>query len=164
MKKVFLVLILISCTFIDCSYKKKEQKTQQKSLEITIERGAFHYDTFILKDTLLSFNPEKLDNNVLGNESELAKYYQKSEQKISQQQLKQLIQKIEDSNIWRLNNQYGCDRSCTSNLKVTIQLGEKKKIISCDDYKCGCPEILQYLENELIKLQGKDLKRIDLPG
>ncbi|WP_299625878.1 hypothetical protein [uncultured Tenacibaculum sp.] len=164
MKKAFLVLILISCTFIDCSNKKKEHKTQQKSLKITIERGAFHYDKFILKDSIIFFYPEELNNNSIEENNSKSQYYQKSEQKVSQQQLEQLIHKIEDSNIWELNNQYGCDQSCTSSLKITIQLDKKQKIISCDDYKCGCPEILQYLENELIKLHQKELKRIHLSG
>lgn len=162
MKKLILFLFIIFFTNCSRSIEKKDEILN--SIEIKLERGAFHYDTFILKDTLLTFYPEKLSNNALGNESELAKYYQKSEQYISKTQLMSLIQKIETSNIWKLNENYSCDLSCSSNLKITIQLGGKKKIISCDDYKCGCPEILQYLENELIILHGKDLKRIHLPG
>ncbi|WP_442267193.1 hypothetical protein ACSIGC_05735 [Tenacibaculum sp. ZS6-P6] len=163
MKKLILFLFII-IFFTNCSRSIEKKDEILNSIEIKLERGAFHYDTFILKDTLLTFYPEKLSNNALGNESELAKYYQKSEQYISKAQLMSLIQKIETSNIWKLNENYSCDRSCKSNLKITIQLGGKKKIISCDDYKCGCPEILQYLENELIILHGKDLKRIHLPG
>ncbi|WP_299674899.1 hypothetical protein [uncultured Tenacibaculum sp.] len=163
MKKSILFLFIITF-LINCSRSIEKKDAILNSIEIKLERGAFHYDTFILKDTLLSFYPEKLSNNALGNESELAKYYQKSEQYISKTQLMNLIQKIETSNIWNLSENYSCESSCTSNLTVHIKYKEQQKTITCEDYKCDCPELLQYLENELIKLHGKDLKRIDLPG
>jgi len=161
---MLLFLIVVSCSFISCLSKNDKTVKQQKFLEITVERGAFHYDSFILKDSIIYFLPEKPNTPTKENDRNLLKYHKKSEQQISQYLIKEFILKLEQSNIWHLKENYACQNSCTSNLKVIIKLNDKQKVISCEDFKHDCPDILQYIENKIIELHGKNLYRIDLPG
>ncbi len=169
MKKVFYLLI-ISFIHISCSSKKTTNSNKEKennmnfsTFELIVERGAFHYDSFVLKDTILTFFPEK-ENISNTTNIELKKYYEKSEQKISRKQLKKFIEKLQKSNIWELNNNYTCNSTCTSALKVILKIEDKEKTIQCQDFKRDCPEIIQYIEDKLIDLHHKKLKRIFLPG
>lgn len=157
-KKTLPVLSVIFYCFTSCSQK---QKTTVKTspLKIIVERGAFHYDTFILKDSIINFYPQ--ENNGVKNGN---KYYSKSHKKISQLQLKNFIDHLKKSNLWYLKNNYQSNSSCSSMLKVTIEMNMKKKIIECEDFKNDCPDIIQYIESEIITMHGKQLKRVRLPG
>jgi len=68
---------------LSCTHKKidtvlKEPSTDVEKIEIILERGAFHNDKFILKDSLISFFPSKD-----GFSSENRAYSEKSSQIIS---------------------------------------------------------------------------------
>ncbi|MGD1843242.1 MAG: hypothetical protein ACFB0B_20470 [Thermonemataceae bacterium] len=164
------LIVSVLFTYIRCGEKSRAaNQTAIKSekiapvpqdfstVKITLKRGAFHYDAFILEDTVLTFYPEKeLDNG--------DKYYQKSVHSISKAERDQLIKKILAADIWQLKEQYTTERSCTSGTEVHFALDGKEKIVTCQDCGSSCPEILRFIENELVRLHGKDLKRIYLPG
>lgn len=75
MKSLKLLLCILPFCFFACNLssnknadksngnveKELEQKSKidSSSIEITVERGAFHYDKFVLKDTLITFYPSK---------------------------------------------------------------------------------------------------------
>ncbi|GAA4114097.1 hypothetical protein GCM10022393_13380 [Aquimarina addita] len=131
------------------------------TIVLIVERGAFHYDKFVLKDTILSFYPDT-ENSI--NKDTLASYHTYSTQKVSKTERNQLIKKILESDFFNLKDTYNNQASCNSMLTITLSLGNKHKKILCDDFKRDCPMLLQYLESEIIRLHGYKLKRIFLPG
>ena len=129
------------------------------SIILTIERGAFHYDKFILKDTLITFYPS---SETLGKNND--EYNQISEQIISKQTRNKFIEKIIDGGLLKLNNSYSSNTSCNSHLTVTFKFNNQTKKIISEDFERECPELLKVIEQEIIRMHGKNLKRILLPG
>ena len=163
MYKITLFIVLFT-TAISCQKSKNDQeklsdKSDFSTIVLKVERGAFHNDSFVLMDTLITFYPENEMES-----TEYQAYYMISEEAISKFDRDQLIQKIVDANIWELQDKYTPDESCTSNLTVTISLDGKTKNIICDDFERGCPDIIKFIENKMVRLHGKGLKRIFLPG
>ncbi|MEW7277538.1 hypothetical protein ABW636_02965 [Aquimarina sp. 2201CG1-2-11] len=174
MKLILSMLVFVFC-FLACSELNKGQHNQQKqsndqeiknavvpdtsSVLLKIERGAFHYDQFVLRDTILTFYPSS-DHF----ESNDYKYIGISKKTISKEKRNNLVRYLVDNGILDLKPVYSNDASCNSELIVTfIFNGQTKKII-CNDFKMNCPDLLQYLEEEMIRLHGKNLKRVLLPG
>lgn len=156
---VLFFTIIVSCQKTIVDKDKDDKKNDFSTLELKVERGAFHNDTFILKDTIVTFYPEEVIDSV-----EYQQYYKISDQSISKATRDKFIQQILDTDIWNLNEKYTPDGSCTSNLTVTINLNGKTKRIECDDFERGCPSIIKFIESEIVGLHGKNLKRIFLPG
>ena len=129
------------------------------SIILTIERGAFHYDKFILKDTIITFYPSTKN---LSKEND--KYNQFSEQIISKQTRNKFIDKIIGDGFFKLNNSYSSNTSCNSHLTVTLKLNNQTKKIVSEDFQRECPELLKFIEQEIIRMHSKNLKRILLPG
>ncbi|WP_117885416.1 DUF6438 domain-containing protein [Aureibaculum luteum] len=159
-----IVLFLFFTSIVACQKPKvndsnENNNTDFSTIELTVERGAFHYDTFVLKDTTITFHPQKEMDSV-----EHQEYYTKSEKHISKADRDVLVQKIIAADIWDLKDKYTPDESCTSMLTVTFSLNGKTKKIVSEDFDRGCPEIIKYIESELVRLHGKELKRIFLPG
>ncbi|WP_282087476.1 hypothetical protein [Aquimarina algiphila] len=159
-----IILLLLPAILFSCSktVEKKDSNTQTQVIdsnliELTIERGAFHYDRFVLKDTIITFYPsaEMVENN---------KYNVTSSQNITIQQRDELINYLQEKSFFKLKNRYSNQTSDNSILKITLKMNGKNKTIECDDFERGCPEILQYIEQQIIALHNKGLKRIYLPG
>jgi hypothetical protein len=129
------------------------------SIILTIERGAFHYDKFILKDTIITFYPSSEN---LSKEND--KYNQVSEQIISKQTRNKFIDKIIGGGFFKLNNSYSSNTSCNSHLTVTLKFNNQTKKIVSEDFERECPELLKFIEQEIIRMHSKNLKRILLPG
>lgn len=129
------------------------------SVVLKIERGAFHYDKFILEDTVLTYYPssEKL-------EKKYDMYNHISKQIISKETRNNLIKYIINNGVFDLKDTYPCEASCSSNLTVTFTFNNRSKKIISEDFKYNCPELLQYIEKEIVRLHNKNLKRILLPG
>ena len=166
MKKIIPFILLFSI-FVSCQETKKNNtkqdiKTDFSTIELKVERGAFHYDTFILKDTTITFYPESKIDSI--ENSEHQKYYKTSVNIISNSERNTLIQHLLDADIWNLKEKYTPEGSCTSNVVVTIRLNGKTERIQCDDFVRGCPNIIKFIEKEMVRLHGKGLKRIFLPG
>jgi hypothetical protein len=171
--KIIISLLLFTLLLLKCS-TKGERNTEakenlveslnnndsiKKALVIKLERGAFHYDSFILNDSILTFTPE---HNIT---SEKANFYSTPiKTVITKKQREELIVLINNHSFWSLKDEYKANGSCTSGITISIELGNKHKTIISDDYKRDCPKILFLLEERLIELIGKDLKRINLPG
>lgn len=128
-------------------------------IELTLARGAFHYDSFQLIGNELTYFPSKE-----GSVDEYPEYQKTSKVILSDSIVESLTNEIVENKIMQLNSHYDCETSCTSALEMTIKINNIEKKISCEDYKAGCPEVLTNLENKLIALHGKNLKRIFLPG
>ncbi|WP_394975173.1 hypothetical protein [uncultured Croceitalea sp.] len=129
------------------------------SIRLTIERGAFHYDKFILKDTIITFYPSSEN---LSEEND--NYNQVSKQVISKQTRNKFIEKIIGGGFFKLKNSYSSNTSCNSHLTVTFKFNNQTKKIVSEDFESGCPEILKFIEQEIIRMHNKNLKRILLPG
>ena len=176
--KTTICIIILTLTLLSCNANEESRKLDYltainkttkdstvESLSITLERGAFHYDTFTIKDSVLTFTPsQKLTPEGLLNVGKEAIYYQTLELIITNQQKKELINLINKENFWSYENEYKAKTSCTSGISISISLGEKNKKIISDDYQRDCPKGLYLLEQKLIEFSGKDLKRIYLPG
>ncbi len=182
MKPIRLVLFLISLNILACSESNTKdsnkvnddrktkinlksdivflnQNIDFSSVVLTIERGAFHYDKFILKDTLITFYPSS-ESLTGGNDN----YTQISEQIISKQTRNKFVRKIIEDGFFKLKNSYSSNRSCNSNLTVTFKLNDQSRKIVSEDFETECPELLIYIEQEIIRMHNKNLKRISLPG
>lgn len=126
---------------------------------LTIERGAFHYDKFILKDTLITFYPSS-ENFRMENDN----YNQISEQIISKQTRNKFIKKIIEDGFLKLKDSYSNNTSCNSHLTVTFKFNNQSKKIVSEDFERECPELLKFIEQEIIRMHNKNLNRILLPG
>ncbi len=173
--KLFLGIVLSTFCFFACSKANRGQHNTATSttnqdldnekgidytqVELKIERGAFHYDKFVLADTTITFFPS-LD----GFKSEFDKYNRISKQRISKENRDKLIRHLIDNDIFDLNEVYPCSASCSSGLIVTLNINNRTKKIICDDFKLDCPALMQFIEQEILRLHGKNLKRIMLPG
>ena len=159
----FKFLCIIFFSFLSCNSVEKNKYNEIESsfegVQLTVERGAFHYDKFILNDTIITFYPEEVINS-----ENSTKYNKVSSTQISKKQRDQFIEELLAKGILKLKSKYTTYDSCTSALKVMFTYKDETKIIQCNDYTRGCPELLQYIENEIIRLHDKNLKRIYLPG
>lgn len=153
---VFLFLIV----FFSCKESKTQDKINYKTTTLTIKRGAFHYDTFVLKDSVIYFQPNK--EQMIGKFS--SAYTKASHKVISSATKKKLINHILQADFMKLEAKYPCKSSCTSMLEVSLTINGKTKTVQAEDYQRDCPKLLQWIEKEIIKLHGKDLYRSSLPG
>ena len=128
------------------------------TVELSLERGAFHYDKFVLKNKTITYYPEKE-----GQGPETA-YQEISSKKITTDERDRFINHLLNENIWKMNDSYPELSSCTSSLVIDLKLGKRHKHIIADDFERSCPDLLQFIEKELVRLHGKGLKRIILPG
>ncbi|MCP4179147.1 MAG: hypothetical protein GY756_15410 [bacterium] len=160
MKTTNKILVFAICLLaFSCSNNSDKSKIDYSTLELTVERGAFHYDKFALKDTIITFYPSK---DSLGDKYH--NYTKMSKQVIGKATRDSIIDRVLDEKIWDMDSIYYNNTSCNSHLTVIIKLGNKTKKIICSDFKRGCPKLLQYIENEIVKLHNKGLKRVVLPG
>ncbi|PKB43010.1 hypothetical protein AX016_1190 [Cellulophaga sp. RHA19] len=173
MKSLKLLLFLLLFCLFACNKSNKkntgnsnvdvvleqQSKIDSSSIEITVERGAFHYDKFVLKDTLITFYPPKesigIDNS---------NYNQISEKVISVQTRNNLVKKILNDGFFKLKNFYASNTTCNSHLTVTVKFNNQIKKVISEDFDRECPELLKFIEQEVIKMHSKKLKRILLPG
>ncbi len=180
MMRLNLVILVLTFVFLACTKSgnkkdinnslngvqdfKHESVLENESINFSnvflkIERGAFHYDSFILKDTLLTYHPS---SEKFGGE--LKKYNFNSEQVLSIETRNRLVRYIIENGFFDLKNNYTCEESCSSALVVTFNYNNRSKKIISDDFQINCPKLLRYIEKEIVRLHGKDLKRVDLPG
>jgi len=180
--KFILISFLISLSIFACSQSntKDSNKTNEdmkveaklkpgivplnptidsSSILLIIERGAFHYDKFILKDTVIAFYPS---SESWGKEHD--NYNQISEQKISKQTRNEFIKKIIENGIFKLKNSYVSNTSCNSSLTVTFKFNNQSIKIFSEDFERECPELLKFIEQEIVRMHNKNLKRVLLPG
>lgn len=177
--KLILYLILLSifaCSESKTTYSNKtndddikiEERSKTTPLNSTIDyssvlliikRGAFHYDKFILKDTIITFYPSSKN---LGKEYD--NYNQISEQKISKQTRNKFIKRIIEKGFFNLEDSYFSMTTCNSHLTVTLKFNNQSKKIFSEDFVRKCPELLKFIEQEMIQMHNKNLKRVLLPG
>lgn len=143
---------------IDAALEQKS-KIDSSSIEITVERGAFHYDKFVLKDTLITFYPSK-ENIGVDNSN----YNQISKKIISVQTRNNFVKKILNDDFFKLKNFYASNTTCNSHLTVTVKFNNQLKKVVSEDFDRECPELLKYIEKEIIRMHSKELKRYLLPG
>ncbi len=160
---LLILLIIFSCSESNrkeyMKVKINNQIDDSSSIMLTVERGAFHNDKFVLKDTILTFYPssEKLNKK---ND----KYNQISEQIISRKQRNKFIDKIIRDGFFKLKNSYSSSTSCNSHLTVTLKVKNQNKKIISEDFERNCPELLKFIEKEIIGMHSKNLIRVLLPG
>ena len=139
--------------------KAENQVIDSSKVELIIERGAFHYDKFVLKDTIITFYPSSKSTGI-----RFDKYNHISEQKISKKKRTEFINYIIDNGIFDLNDTYSNETTCSSSLIITFKFGNQTKKIISEDFDRGCPDLLKFIEKQIILLHNKDLVRIILPG
>jgi len=148
-----------SPVFID----KNEVSEKELEVEIILERGAFHYDKFILKDTTITFYPPD-ELFYQGDDESAEKYMRLSKQEIPKQVVQNFVDKLLKGNIWKMKSLYKEEGSCTSLLHVRVRINDKSIEVKCDDFHRSCPELIQFIETEMVRLHGVGLERVYLPG
>lgn len=144
--------------FVACKEKVSTKKIKHPEYSLQLDRGAFHYDTFILTLNDITFTPQNIDNFTED------KYKKASKVKLNKEKTLAFFRELEAKGIWDLKDSYAEESSCTSQLKITISNNEKTKTIICDDYQRGCNKLITYIEQQMIAFEGNNLKRIYLPG
>jgi len=133
-------------------------KSSDDQYVLVVERGAFHNDTFILTPDKIIFNPES--NSGHGS----TKYNTYSETNLNSKTILGFFTGIQDKGFWKLKDQYKSSSSCLSELKITLEMNGQVKTVICDDYERNCPDLIKYIDEKVVELEGNDLKRIYLPG
>jgi len=155
--KICILLLLVSCK---ADKHDDVVPTEESAInKITVERGAFHYDIFVLQDTVIKFDP--------GNQGfieEFPQYSQPSKTSISKLESDELFEAIENKGFFDLEDEYKSQTTDNSLLKVTVEYKGRKKTVFSDDFQRYCPEVLQFIEVEIVRLHGKELVRQILPG
>lgn len=156
-----LVVAIASCTTCNDqgAQNKKEKSDGFSGFELTVERGAFHYDKFVLKDMSITFYPSQPN---MGEDYKM--YCDTSVRQITKVQRDIFAKKIIDGGVLSMKDEYRNHSSCDSHMTITIKYSGKVKKIVCEDYIRGCPGLLQFIEAEIVRLHGKGLKRVVLPG
>ena len=151
-------LFFALCFFASCKKTNDTKEPKITNYSLIIERGAFHYDSFKLTKDELHFYPSEIDS------TSQDKYRTASKIKIDTLKSLAFFKELEERGIWDLKKHYTEETSCTSVLRIIYRVDKKETTIECDDYKRGCPELIQAIEQKIIALEGNDLKRIYLPG
>ena len=163
MKNRSICLLLILAVFsISCKENKEAQRVEHSDhsvSKIIVERGAFHNDTFVLQDSIVEFVPS--DNAII---EEFPQYTVASQSRISQKEHDMLFKQIIDKGFFELRDSYKSPTSDNSFLRVTVDYNGRKKSVQSEDFKRNCPEVLKFIENEMVRFHGKNLKRQLLPG
>ena len=153
--------ICILLLFVSCKADKQDDvvPTEESAInKITVERGAFHYDIFVLEDTVIKFDPR--DQGFI---EEFPQYSQPSKTIISKSESDELFEAIENKGFFDLEDEYKSQTTDNSLLKVTVEYKGRKKMVFSDDFQRYCPEVLQFIEVEIVRLHGKELVRQILP-
>ncbi|TPN86980.1 hypothetical protein [Aquimarina algicola] len=163
---VFICFVLITSTLTYCLQSKNNNTLNRHlgsknahNIELTLSRGAFHGDAFQLIGNELTHLTNKPENIKINSE-----YDKNSTVILSDSIINSLVQEINEDHILELDTLYKSNFSCNSMLRVNIKIDTIEKTIFCEDYIRGCPDKLSDLETKLIRLHGKNLKRIYLPG
>ncbi|WP_194851799.1 DUF6438 domain-containing protein [Nonlabens antarcticus] len=154
---ICLLLFFASCK----SDKNTDSIPPQEDLVnmIIVKRGAFHYDTFELEDTIVKFIPK--DSGMI---EEFPQYTMPSETHISKEESNDFFEQIVEMGFFELKDNYKSKTTDNSMLEVSVAYNGKIKTVASEDFQRNCPEVLQFIENEMVRLHGKDLKRRLLPG
>ena len=155
----FTALFLLLFSSCKDTVKLSSNSDNSSTRKIIVERGAIHYDQFVLKDSVVTFIPTES-----GMIEEFPQYTVSSKTNLSNEVVGELFQEIENQGFFKLNNEYGNNFTDNSMLRVTVESGDKKKTVFSEDFDRGCPEVLKFIENEIVRLHGKNLKRHILPG
>lgn len=149
---------MLSCNAKTDSHQKTKSAVTNTSFKLTVDRGAFHYDKFILTRDSIFFVPQS------DTKHEIAKYNARTEKLMNSAQTLAFFNEIEKRGFWKLENHYSEHSTCLSQLTITLEAEGKSKTVICDDFKRGCSDLIKYIDQKVVELQGNNLKRIYLPG
>jgi hypothetical protein len=156
---VFL-LILVGSSCKNSENNTAEDLAPQESItKIIVRRGSFHNDKFVVQDSIIKFMP--LDSGFI---EEFPQYTIPSQTVVSKEQLENLFKQIQDQGFFDLNARYTSSTTINSMLEVTVETASEKKTVLSEDFENGCPEVLRFIEQEVVRLHGKNLKRQLLPS
>lgn len=157
----FLLCIILAIA-IYCHKKDtaihSEDTPNNKNYKLIVDRGAFHHDKFILTSNKIEYHSDS------DNQQENEKYNNYSETLLDSTIVSSFFQEIEDRGFWNLDHRYEAYASCSSELRITLTINEMTKTVICDDYSTYCHDLIKYIDEKVVELEGNDLKRIYLPG
>lgn len=154
--------VLFSLTVISCRNEGGEStnhKTTISTNRIIVERGAFHYDSFVLDSAII-----KLVSSKDGFTEKVSQYLVPSKTKISSIESKAFYKEIIDKGFFDLNDRYSSETTDNSVLIIIVEYEEQKKRVESVDFLRNCPPVMKFIENKIVKLHDKNLKRQILPG
>ncbi len=154
---IVIVFVVFSCKNNDVS--TVEETIDISKVKITVKRGAFHDDRFVLEDSIIRFIPAA--NGML---EEFPQYTVASETVLKSSEVTSFLKAIEDKGFFELETNYSSETTDNSMLSITVEYRDREKSVYSEDFERNCPEVLQFIENEIVRLHGKNLKRQLLPG
>ena len=149
--------LAIYCHKKDGTIPSKSAPTD-KTYKLTVDRGAFHYDKFILTSNKIEYRPNP------DHQFENQKYNAYSETALDSVIINSFFREIEERGFWDLNDHYQAYASCSSELRITLDANGKTKTVICDDYSTYCHDLMKYIDEKVVEFEGNNLKRVHLPG
>ena len=150
--------VALYCSKKRDGHRQSSKPSEPKNYKLVVDRGAFHYDKFVLTSNKIEYYPGH------DNQFEYEKYNTHSETILDSTMIKSFFQEIEEKGFWKLRDRYEAYASCSSELKITLTVNEKTKTVICDDYSTYCHDLIKYIDKKVVELEGNNLKRIYLPG
>lgn len=133
--------------------KIKIDKSILADLKISFTRGAFHYDSIILSGNTLH---HKLTNNSPRNKKTSFSI------QLSDKKVIDFYNLLIEKGIYTIQKNNEENRSDASTSDMVLQFKNEKIKFHCSHFSVNCP--ITFIEEELIKLSQKELKRKFLPG
>ena len=159
---LFLGIFFLGLMFLRCSAKAEtaveNYQEGKKVFSLKVERGAFHYDTFLLEDDTLHYIPQEKANHP-------NPLYNMATNRVLDSSVTQgFISRIIKDGFLELQSHYKSSSTCTAQLRITLEVNDRLKTVICDDFERDCPELIKYIDQKVVDLEGNGLKRIYLPG
>lgn len=162
--KRLLLIPLLGVLLWYCSFTQETKDTTviqtnpDTDYVITVNRGAFHYDAFVLTNDTIQYIPDTTSSH------SKKKYNSLSKKALDKPIVTEFLKEIEKKGFWTLKDTYISETSCNSQLIITIAANQKSKTVICDDFERGCPDVIKYIDKKVVEFEGNNLKRIYLPG
>ncbi len=154
-------IALFAAFLIYCGYNtQKKKNTTQNTLPytLTMERGGFHQDAFQIIGNSIFYVPDSTVSKTID------RYNRPTIKVLNDTVVTTFLAAIEQQRFWGLDDTYGTDASCTSSITVTLEQGDQKKTVICQDFDRNCPALIKYIDQKMVELEGNQLKWIFLPG
>ena len=155
------LLLLVACSssnIDDTTFFQKNKKSAD-NWRITLYRGTNLQEHFVLTTGKIVYRPHFVDFPI-GCKDADSLHFHRSETVLDTVTARRFFYEIQEKGLLKLptyseNPKYCCNSSTI----VIFQRGKFQKIFISEDFEKNCPQLLQYIEKQMIAFHGKGLGR-----
>ncbi len=154
-------IALFAAFLIYCGYNtRKKQNTLQNTMPytLTMVRGGFHKDAFQIIGNSIFYLPDTTASKSID------RYNKPTIKVLNDTERNAVFEHLEQNGFWELKSNYTTSASCTSSVTVTLEQGARKKTVVCQDFDRDCPDLVKYIDQKMVQLEGNQLKWVFMPG